>query len=109
MKLLDVYLKEYIAIVGHLLNINEKDYENKIRIKDDVIYIKKDFLYDYFSKNPYEKDKDKLSTWGKLHLIEREAGSLSKKVYMGENKRTRMIVINRKTFEVILNLMQKEV
>jgi len=108
-KLLEVYLKEYIALVNHFLEGKSEDLENGLKIKEDVIYIRKELLFKYFSKNPYEKNQDKLLNWSKLHLIERESGSLSKKVYLGENKRVRMIVINRKTFECIVNLMEKEV
>lgn len=109
---MDVYLKEYIALVNHLLdekNENEEKKEGKLIIKEDVIFIRKELLFKFFSKNPYEKNTDKLATWSKLHLIDRELGSLSKKVYVGENKRCRMIVINRKTFEYIVYLMEKEV
>lgn len=108
MKLLDVYLKEYIAIVSHLIDASKEDLGNKLKVKDDVIYIRKEFLFEYFSKNPYEKNAEKLSTWSKLNLIEREEGRLTKKVYLGQNSRVRMIVINRKTYELIVKLMQKE-
>lgn len=109
MKLLDVYLKEYIAIVNHLLNKNNEISSDKLKINKDVIYIKKDYLFDFFSKNPYEKNADKLLTWSKLHLIERDQESFTRKVYMGNNKRARMIVIKREMLSFITNLMEKNV
>ncbi len=108
MNFFEVYFEEYIAIINDLLEKNEIKDEN-LKIKQDVIYIKKEFLFEYFSKNPYEKNADKLSNWSKLHLIDTETGRLTKKVYVGENTCSRMVVINRQMFNLISNMMKKKV
>ena len=109
MMLLGRYIKEYIEIVSDLLNKKEENLNDKLKIKDDVIYIRKEFLFEYFSKNPYEKNADKLSNWSKLHLIDTETGRLTKKVYVGENIRSRMVVIDRKMLNLISNMIEKDV
>ncbi|WP_026884273.1 hypothetical protein [Clostridium akagii] len=80
-----------------------------MKINKDVIHIRKEILFEYFSKKPYEKNADKLSNWSKLHLINTDSGRLTKKVYVGENKRDRMIVIDRKMFNLISNMLEKNV
>ncbi len=109
MMLLERYIKEYVEIVADLLDTKSEDLNDKLKIKKDVIYIRKELLFEYFSKNSYEKNADKLSIWGEFNLIDRDPDSLSKKVYVGDNKRARMIVINIKKFKVISELLKKHV
>ena len=112
MNVLEVCFKEYIAIINHLLQnenkIEEKE-EKKVIIKEDFIYIRKEILFEYFSENPFKKNADKLSIWAEFNLIDRETKCLSKRVYIGDNKRSRMIVINRKRFNLASDLMESKV
>lgn len=109
MKLLDVYFEEYAAIVRHLLTFKDKNDCKDPIVKEGFIFISKELLFSLFSKNPYEKNTDKLTTWNKLHLIDSDEGRYTQKVYIGKGPRVRRIVINRKTFEFISKLKEKEI
>lgn len=111
MNVFEVCFEEYIAIINNLLqdeNKIEEKKEKKVIIKDNFIYIRKEILFEYFSKNPFKKNADKLSIWGEFNLIDRETKCLSKRVYIGDNKRSRMIVINRKRFNLASDLMESK-
>ncbi|WP_026884254.1 hypothetical protein [Clostridium akagii] len=109
MTLLDVYFEEYIAIVNHLLTVKIPEESKDPLVKENSIFVSKEVLFSLFSKNPYKKNTDKLICWNKLHLIDSDEGRLTQKVYIDNGPRVRRIVINRKTFELISSLKEKEV
>lgn len=110
MNFLDAYLKEYVAIINHIIKNFDAYDKNELMIKDDVIYIKKDILFDMFEKSKYEKKPlKKLKTWASLNWIQKEKNRYTKKVYDPvEKKQNRMIAIDQNTFHMITELLNKE-
>lgn len=89
--MIETYVREFCAIVGHLQN-------KGIGIqKKGFLFIEKNKLVEMLNKNAYETPLNKLLAWRDLGWIDADGEHLTRLVSV-EGKRVRMVKINLTIF-----------
>jgi len=102
MRLLDLILQEYFAIVEHLKN-------NRNETGDQII-IDNQLFYSLLDKNLYIKRNDKLKVYKQLNLIHCNANGYTSVIRDKETKKScRKIIINVQSYSVLKKLYQVDI
>lgn len=96
-RLLDLVLQEYFAIVEHL--------KSNMNLTEDKIVIDNTLFYAFLDKKLYLKRSKKLEIYKQLNLITCNSKGFTSVVYDKETKKsTRKIIINVKTYDILKKL-----
>lgn len=99
--MIEIYAREYIAIVRHFQAGDTGIYTNKRQ----KMALQKDSVIQLLNKNPYEEAVEKLQIWKVLGWIDTEEGHLTKKVYIKEaGQYRRQLVVNLGVFDALNQL-----
>lgn len=99
MSKLEVYITEYMAVVGHLVKkfVPEKG--------QHFLWVDKAELCRLLDRNAYEPAARKLKIWQQLRWIEAEPGRLTKRVMRG-GQRIRMVKIDLMVYAALRKISQ---
>jgi len=94
MKLFDIFVNEYFAIMEHLLK--------QLKVQNDKILIDSNKFYVFLDKNLYLKRKDKLQIYKKLNLITCNSKGYTSVFYDKTTKKSqRKIILNLTTYKIL--------
>ena len=100
--MIDIYSKEFLAIVKHLKKVEE------VRKKGDFIIVDKCLLIEMLDKNAYETSDKKLRIWKGLQWIVTDENKLTKRVWSSDmKKQIPMIQINLLVYETLNQISEK--
>ena len=93
-KLLDLFLQEFFAIVEYLVR--------KVGTESDRIIVSSKIFYALLDRNLYIKRREKLEIYKKLNLIICNANGFASVLYDKETKKaTRKMIINLDTYKIL--------
>jgi len=101
-RLLDLLLQEYFAIIEHLrMNTNQTG---------DKIILDSNVFYAFLDKNLYLKRNDKLKLYKQLNLIICNSKGFTSVMYDKEKRKSqRKIILNIETYKLLKKLYQVEI
>ena len=102
MRLWDLLLQEYLAIMTHLIK--------KIATTNNQIIINSTTFYTLLDKNLYLKRREKLKIYRQLNFITCNSKGFTSVIYDKESHQTkRKIVLNLNTYQVLKELSETEI
>lgn len=102
--MLDIYVKEFIAITKYLLDQGVGHVQ-----KDNNLGIERDILVGLMKKNMYEESLTKLSVWRGMNWIITEEDRFTKLAKSGiDGKFKRMVVINMDVYNTLCTITTRK-
>lgn len=102
MELLEVIMKEFVAIAEHL--------KDECEINNNLICVDKKTLIELFDRNPYIDSRRKLLIWSNLDWIKRDEKQYTTIVYHKSDKKIkRVIAIKIKVVDQLKELTNVEI
>ena len=104
--MLNLLIKEYLAVCEYLLEVVTRNRESKDTlpmVRKGSLLVEKEALIDLLNKNKYETATNKLKYWKDLAWIDAEEKRLTKSICINNQYRP-LVVINIQRYECIRNL-----
>ena len=102
MKLLDLVIQEFFAVVEHLMS--------KIQSHDNKLVVTSQIVYGLLDKNLYIKRNDKLKIYRQFNFIVCNSNGFTSAIYDKEAKKTkRKIVFDLNTYKILKALYEQTV